>query len=188
MLSTLLSMITRGKVASATVGARTILQVTGLDNETFNGVELLLPPGYTARPAAGADVTILQCNGTRDHKVALAGDLVGEVQADLEPGEFGLIAFGHRILLRTNVVQIYDKTGSSIILDGVGNITARPSSGVFIVDGPLSVSSGMTVTGAITATGQVTAGFGTQNIGLLGLEVTGVEAGGADSGAPVPGT
>ena len=105
-LSTLWSMITRGKVASATVGPRTVLQVTGLDNETFNGVELLLPPGYVARPAAGADVMILQCNGTRDHKVAIAGDTVGQVQSDLQPGEFGFSGFGSIIIFRQNQLQV----------------------------------------------------------------------------------
>jgi phage gp45-like len=106
MLSMLLSLITRGKVSSAKVGPRTVMQVTGLDNETFNGVELLLPPGYTARPAQGADVMILQCNGTRDHKVALAGDTVGQVQADLQPGEFGLVGFGSIIIFRQGQLQV----------------------------------------------------------------------------------
>jgi phage gp45-like len=105
-LSTLWSMITRGKVAAATVGPRTVMQVTGLDNETFDGVELLLPPGYTARPAANADVMILQCNGTRDHKVALAGDTVGQVQIDLAPGEFGLVGFGSIIIFRQNQLEV----------------------------------------------------------------------------------
>jgi phage gp45-like len=188
MLSTLLSMITRGKVAAATVGPRTVLQVTALDNETFSGVELVLPPGYTARPAAGADVIVLQCNGTRDHKVALAGDAVGEVQADLEPGERGLVGSGHRIILRTSKIELVDKAGSSLVLDGSGNIIATPNGGEFQVNGPLTASEGMAVTGAITATGNVTAAFGTTNIALIGLEESGVTPGGGDSGPPVPGT
>lgn len=104
--STLLSMITRGKVASSSVQERTVLQATGLDNEAFNGVELLLPPGYVARPAQGADIVILQCNGTRDHKVALAGDAAGAVQADLEEGEFGFVGFGSRIIFRQGKLEV----------------------------------------------------------------------------------
>jgi phage gp45-like len=183
-------MITRGKVASATVGPRTVLQVTGLDNETFNGVELLLPPGYVARPDAGADVMILQCNGTRDHKVALAGDTVGQVQSDLQPGEFGFVGFGHRIIFRTNKIEAVDKAGSSLVLDGAGNIVATPNGGNFIVNAPIKATQGMAVTGAMTATGQVTAGYGVagENIGLIGLQVTGVVSGSANSGPPVPGT
>jgi phage gp45-like len=188
MWAALMSMITRGKVAGATVGPRTELQVTALDNETFNGVELLLPPGYTARPSPGADVMILQCNGTRDHKVALAGDAVGQVQVDLQPGEWGLVGNGHRIILRTGKIELVDKAGSSLVLDGTGNIIATPNGGQFQVNAPIAASQGMAVTGAITATANVTAGFGTTNIGLLGLEESGVTPGGGDSGPPVPGT
>lgn len=104
--SSLLSMITRGKVASATVSERTVLQVTGLDNEAFGGVELLLPPGYVARPAEGADVLILQCNGTRDHKVGIAGDTAGQTQADLAPGEFGFVGFGATIIFRQGKLAV----------------------------------------------------------------------------------
>lgn len=100
MLSMLLSMITRGKVRGSQVKQRTVLQVDGLDDETFNGVELLLPPGMVARPASGADILILQCNGTRDHKVALAGDMAGQVQEDLAEGEFGFTGFGATMIFR----------------------------------------------------------------------------------------
>lgn len=106
MWSTLLSMITRGKVSSSEVTQRTVLQVTGLDNEAFAEVELLLPPGYVARPSKDADIIILQCNGTRDHKVAIAGDSAGQVQADLAEGEFGFMGFGASIIFRQGKLSV----------------------------------------------------------------------------------
>jgi phage gp45-like len=112
MLSTIYSMITRGKVVATKVATRTIMQVTGLDNEAFGNletgeaVELLLPPGYVARPASGADIVILQCNGTRDHKVAIAGDTTGQVQADLAEGEFGFVGFGAAFIFRQGKLSV----------------------------------------------------------------------------------
>ena len=96
--------VTRAKVTQATVGPRTILQVTGLDNESFDGVELLLPPGYVALPTAQSDVLLLQCNASRDHKVALGGDLVGQTVADLAPGEGGLRFGTHQVILRDRLI------------------------------------------------------------------------------------
>jgi phage gp45-like len=85
------SMVTRAKVAGAIVGPRTLLQITGLNGEVKTTVELLLPPGYSARPVAGADVTVFQVGGTRDHLVAVGGDNAGgDAIANLAPGEFGL--------------------------------------------------------------------------------------------------
>lgn len=102
--------VTRGKVAQTAVQARTVMQTTGLDNETFNGIELLLPPGYSARPAAGADVLHLQVLGSRDHVVAIGGDSTGgDAITDLAAGEFGLrhAASGAQIVMRsTGVVEI----------------------------------------------------------------------------------
>jgi phage gp45-like len=91
LASAVRSMVTRAKVTGAAVGARTILQISGLDGETKATVELLLPPGYSARPLAGADVLALQVMGTRDHMVALGGDNAGvDAITSLAAGEFGL--------------------------------------------------------------------------------------------------
>ena len=89
--SSLRSMVTRGKVTAAIVGPRTLLQITGLEGEVKHTVELLLPPGYSARPVAGADVTVFQVLGSRDHMVALGGDTSSQdAISNLAPGEFGL--------------------------------------------------------------------------------------------------
>lgn len=106
--SAIASMITRGKVVSARLAARTLLQVTGLDNETFGNVELLLPPGYVALPVAESDVLLLQANGVRDHRVALAGDAIADRLGDLQPGEIGLARNGRRVILRVDHIEISD--------------------------------------------------------------------------------
>lgn len=101
------SMVTRGKVAAAVVGPRTLLQVTGLDGESFDEVELLLPPGYVSLPPAESDVVMLQANGSRDHKVAIGGDQVGNLAgAQLQPGEAGIRASGRQIVCRVAAIQL----------------------------------------------------------------------------------
>ena len=100
------STVTRAKVSTATIGPRTMLQVTGLDNEVFDDVELLLPFGMVALPVAGSDVMLFQVNGSRDHKVALMGDNTGDVVATLGPGEIGFSRNGQTVLLRANGVEV----------------------------------------------------------------------------------
>lgn len=108
--STLESMITRGKVVSAQLGPRTLLNLTGLDGEAFDQVELLLPPGYCALPVADSDILILQANGVRNHKIAVAGDAIADRQADLQPGEVGISRNGQRVILRQGYVEMVSAT------------------------------------------------------------------------------
>jgi phage gp45-like len=102
------SMITRGKIVAARIAVRTLVQVSGLDNEDFSNVELLLPPGYVALPTAGSDIILLQANGIRDHRLAIAGDSTDDVVTDLAPGEIGLSRNGRRVILRTGYTEIVD--------------------------------------------------------------------------------
>ena len=95
------SALLRGKVQTARIGARTLLQVTGLDGQVTQEVELLLPPGYSARPLQGADVTLHQVMGTADHVVALGGDMAGHGIPDLNPGEFGLSDGTNTVVFRS---------------------------------------------------------------------------------------
>ncbi len=104
----LATLITRGKVMLARMAARTLLQVTGLDNETFNNVELLLPPGYVASPLAGSDVILLQTNGLRSHLVALCGDNTADTVANLTPGEVGLARGPRSVILRVSGIVLTD--------------------------------------------------------------------------------
>lgn len=98
--SALRSLVTRGRVQSATVGARTLMQISGLAGETASQVELLLPPGMTANIARGNDVVVLQVGGSRDHLVALGGDTVGSKVSGLASGEIAFSVGETQIIWR----------------------------------------------------------------------------------------
>ncbi|WP_428485943.1 phage baseplate assembly protein domain-containing protein [Rhodopila sp.] len=104
------SIVSRGKVANSRVGPRTLLQVTGLDGVTQQVVELLLPPGYSARPAAGADIALLQVLGSADHVVALGGDMAGQAIGTLAPGEFGLSNGSQMVIVRADHIEMISPT------------------------------------------------------------------------------
>ena len=101
-------MMARGKVAQSSLGPRTLMQVGRHEGETFNSVELLLPPGYCALPATGADVLVIQVGGLADHKVALGGDNIADRVSNLQPGEFGIATNGKRVIMRQGFVEIVD--------------------------------------------------------------------------------
>lgn len=130
LAAALRSTVTRGKVTAAVVGPRTLLQVAILDNETNQSVELLLPPGYSARPLPGADVLPLQVLGSRDHLVALGGDSAGQdAIADLAPGEFGLRhpATGAQIVFRNT--GTHEITGATWLITGDLHVTGAVIAG-----------------------------------------------------------
>ena len=126
-------MVTRGKVTQAAISGRTLVQSTAL-GETLNAIELLLPPGYSAMPAAGADVLLFTVLGARDHVVALGGDTANADQiSGLAPGEFGLRN------PRGNCQAIFR------------------NSGTIELSGPVALTGNLAVTGDISATGSITA-------------------------------
>jgi phage gp45-like len=104
----LCGVVTRGKFQTSSVQGRTIVQVQGLDQEEFGAVELLLPPGYVARPLPTdtADPLILEIAGQSGHKVAIGGDDTADSVGDLQPGECGLSRASQTILLRLNGVFV----------------------------------------------------------------------------------
>ena len=105
--SAIRSTVTRGLVTNAQVGGRTILSVQLLANEDSVTVEHLMPPGRSANPAQGTDVVVLQVTGTRDHLLALGGDVIGQAITDLASGEFGdQDGNGQRIAYRTTMIEI----------------------------------------------------------------------------------
>lgn len=160
LANTLRNTVSRAKVTEAAIGPRTVLQLTGLDNEAFQSVELLLPPGYSAAPVAGADVALFQVLGQRDHKIALGGDnAAGDAIADLAAGEFGLrnAAAGTQIVMRNT---------------GTVEITAL----VVLINGELR------------ATGDVIANTGTAQVSLINHQHGGVAVGDVQTTAPIPGT
>lgn len=128
--SALRSLAVRGKVMRARMEARTFLQATGLDGETMT-MELLLPPGYSAHPADGADVLVVQVLGQKDHLVALGGDSTGHAIADLAPGEFGLR---------------HEPTGTQMVFRNSGTLEITAAT--------------VTVSGNLRVAGEVTRGFG----------------------------
>ncbi len=127
-------MITRGKVTGAVVGPRTLLQITGLDGEVMQSVELLLPPGYSARPLASADIVVCNVLGDRNHKIALGGDTINQdAIADLAPGEFGFRdSQGQQIVFRLgNTIQI---TSPTVVINGALHVTGAVIAGYGTAD------------------------------------------------------
>lgn len=125
------SQVTRAKVVRAAIGGRTFLQITGMDGEIQNTVELLLPPGYSANPVVGSDVLKMQVMGTADHVVCLGGDNWGNAIQDLGPGEFGLSDGQQMVIFRQTSGQMLELISptkvrvQSPILQCTGEITAN---------------------------------------------------------------
>jgi phage gp45-like len=108
--SAIKNQVTRGKVVTVTIGGRTFLQVTGLDGVVQQTIEMLLPPGYSANPASGSDVVLLQVMGSADHVVALGGDFLGNAIGDLAPGEFGFSNGTQMVIVRTGYIEMVSPT------------------------------------------------------------------------------
>ena len=132
-------MVTRGEVQQAAISGRTQVQTTAL-GETLNAIELLLPPGYSALPAEGADVVLFTVLGARDHVVALGGDTANADQiSGLAPGEFGLRN---------------PRGGCQAIFRNSGTIEL---SGAFALTGNATVTGALSVTGDISSGANITA-------------------------------
>jgi phage gp45-like len=132
MAAALQSMLTRGKVVSSRVSDRTMLQITGLHGVVQQEVELLLPPGFSARPVAGADIALFQVMARGDHVVAFGGDSVGQAQADLQPGEFGLSDGTNRVIFRNGFLELAHETKVRVVtprLECTGAVVANCDSG-----------------------------------------------------------
>jgi phage gp45-like len=113
------SSVTRGTVTLATVGVRTVLQITALNGEVMNTIDLLLPPGYSARPAAGASVALLSVLGDHGHGVALGGDTEeGDQISDLAEGEFGFKQGATQMVFRNT--GTLEATATTILMQGAG--------------------------------------------------------------------
>ncbi len=136
-------LVTRAQVTQAAISGRTLVQSEAL-GETLNAIELLLPPGYSAVPAAGADVVLFTVLGARDHVVALGGDTANADQiAGLAPGEFGLRN------PRGNCQAIFR------------------NSGTIELSGALALTGNATVTGALTVSGNISSGENITAVGTI---------------------
>lgn len=127
------NMVARGKVAGSSVGKRTVLQVTQYDRDTKNGVELLLPYGFSANPVAG-DVLVLSVGGVRDHQVALGADDTALRIGDLAAGEFGFRdARGQQVVFRSTGIVVTGALAVDVECPN-GNVTIHAPNGTVAVN------------------------------------------------------
>ena len=99
-------MISRVKIVQSAFSGRTLVQVQGLDEDTHDQVELLLPPGIVAQPVPGGDALELHIGGAAGHKVIICGDNTADAQQDLAPGDQGIARTTQRILFRNGHIEI----------------------------------------------------------------------------------
>ncbi|MBW4089891.1 MAG: hypothetical protein HIU82_02110 [Proteobacteria bacterium] len=123
LAASLRALVTRGKIATAAIAGRTIAQVTGLAGETKQSVEVLHPFGWFANLPAGADLVLIQVLGSRDHVVALGGDVLGQSQP-CAAGEFGAMHASGAFFHFTNdgKLTFQDASGAQVILENDGTI------------------------------------------------------------------
>ena len=136
--------VTRGKVTgSRTRAGRVLVDMTMLDGETRRGVELLLPTGVSALPAAGADLLVLEVGGNRGHLVAMVADDPSLRMEGLAPGEFGMRdAQGQQVVFRGDRIEISGALRIDITSSGPVNVTAADT---VTVDAPrINLGAGAT--------------------------------------------
>lgn len=162
--SVLRNQATRGKLIQSGYnagGQRTMLQLAGLAGEIHQNVELLLPYGFSAKPVgATADFLVFQVNGTRDHKVGIAGDDPALRIPDLQAGEIGLRnTRGSQVVLRVDKIELTAPLDDIDVTATQGNITLSAASGNIAVS-----AKSVTFTGlgggnlALNVTGNATIG------------------------------
>lgn len=145
-------------------GARTLMQVTGMAGEAFQGIELLLPYGMSAIPTGmTADLLIFQVNGHRDHKVGLMADDPALRIPGLQPGEIGLRDMrGQQIVLRGDHLEVTTPqklvmtvTGDADLTVSQGNVNLTASHGNVMVAATAGKIQLTAPAGQITANGNV---------------------------------
>ena len=104
------SSVSLGKVTGSKMGPHTLLQIAGLDGVVQQTVVLLLPPGYSANPAPGSDLALLQVLGSSDHVLALGGGLAGHAIPTLAPGEFGLSDGTQMVIFGGGIIRFVTPT------------------------------------------------------------------------------
>jgi len=170
--SSLRSAVTRGKLVMSAYdagGRRTMLQGEGLEGETHQGIELLLPYGMSAVPdGATADYLLFQVQAMRDHKVAIGADDPALRIPDLARGEYGFRnGRGSQVVFRNNKIEVTAPLDDVVVIATQGNVTITATNGQVSIaskgNTSVAVSGGaltLNASGAITltgATGQITA-------------------------------
>ncbi|EDE8444022.1 phage baseplate assembly protein V [Salmonella enterica subsp. enterica serovar Pomona] len=94
-------LLTRGVLTGVNDSLRAQnVQMTALDDETFDDVERLQQYGQISVPLAGAEIVAGCISGIRDHAVALIIEDRRYRPTGLEPGDTGVYHFeGHRLRL-----------------------------------------------------------------------------------------
>lgn len=152
------NMIARGTVTLVNAATKMqSLQLRLLAGEVKDGVEHLEPYGLTSNPNAGAECVALFMDGDRSHGVVVCvadrryrvrGLATGEVVLHDDQGQ--------TVHLQRGGVQITDKAGSVVAMNGDGTGSMTFASGLTInantrVVGTLDVSEAITSGASITA-------------------------------------
>lgn len=182
--SALRSQVSRGKLVQSAYDPgkqRTLLQGEGLEGETHQGIELLLPYGMSAIPVGRtADYLLLQVQATRDHKVAIGADDPALRIPDLAAGELGLRnGRGSQVVLRGNRIEITAPLDDVVVTASAGNVSVTAALGniAFTTPGTFSVAAAeIALAGALTNNGV--------NVGGA-HEHSGTQPGSGTSGPPV---
>ncbi|MBM9401541.1 phage baseplate assembly protein [Gluconacetobacter azotocaptans] len=136
------------------------VQVALPGSELRSDVPMVQLYGYASRPVPGSDLIVLFQGGDRSRGVAIASGDQRNRPNDLQPGE---------------VCLFHPRTGSRIWMKDDGSILIAPQNGKTAIVGDLDVSGIMTG-------GEVVA----QDVKLSTHPHGGVQAGSAQSGAPIP--
>lgn len=130
----------RGTVTAARVrGGRVLLDVTLLSGETRSRVELLQPYGFTAVPAAGAEVLVQEL-ARRGHLVALLADAPALRVTDAAPGEIGIRdAQGQQVMFRGDGIEISGALKVTIV--SAGEVQIQTSSATVTSAGNVVVAA-----------------------------------------------
>jgi phage baseplate assembly protein V len=171
MHESLRRLITRGKIALAALNPkRTLVQVTGLSDETFQNIELMLPFGRSAYPKAGGDVVLLRVGASGSHVLALFADDSALRIADLQAGEFGDRDYnGQQMVFRQDRIEI--TTPKKVVINTTGDLDATVGGQVNLTATGKVVGSASEwdLTGNVKVTGTITA---TSNISTTGGNVS----------------
>lgn len=145
--------IGKSSVAPSDGGNVQTMQVRVTSATTRDAVPVLYHYGFSASPPVGTDVAIVNVAGDNSNGL--------------------IVASGHQAYrlkgLPNGGVALYDMAGSSIVLDGAGNMTAAPAGGT------------LHVVGAIVSTGDIVA----NGISLERHVHSGIQRGASDTDPPV---
>jgi len=95
-----------------------LIQVVGLDGETISDIERMEEYGFTASPSTDSEAVIGFLNGNREQGLVLCINDRRYRPKDLKSGE----------------VCVYDKNGSTILLDENGNIKVTSTKDISMED------------------------------------------------------